>query len=252
VTTFTIARLSLVRPYPARQGQGLARPCPARGWEYAVPAHRLVTGVRAVHARGSRGVRCAIYALGLAILVGGGLAFVLPGHPPGAASRQLRSDDRASRDEVRLNPTATSTAAPTPTPSTAPPIPAASAPAVVTTAPKVKAAVPAPPVVAAGCSGYSGNRLVACNLLPSFGFATSEMTALDPMWDRESGWSISAANPSGAYGIPQALPGSKMATAGSDWRTNPATQVSWGLGYIKSRYGSPSAAWSYWQGHGWY
>jgi hypothetical protein len=106
--------------------------------------------------------------------------------------------------------------------------------------------------LAAGCSAYSGNRLVACNLLPSFGFSTGEMAALDPLWQHESGWSTSAANPSGAYGIPQALPGSKMATAGGDWQTNPATQISWGLSYIKSRYGSPSAAWSFWRSHNWY
>jgi len=78
------------------------------------------------------------------------------------------------------------------------------------------------------------------------------MAALGPMWQRESGWSTSAANASGAYGIPQALPGSKMATAGPDWQTDPATQISWGLSYIKGRYGSPSAAWSFWQSHGWY
>jgi len=107
-------------------------------------------------------------------------------------------------------------------------------------------------VPSAGCSGYRGNQLVACNLLPSFGFSTSEMWALVPMWDRESGWSTGAANPSGAYGIPQALPGSKMAAYGSDWQTNPATQIRWGLSYIKSRYGSPSAAWSFWQANGWY
>jgi hypothetical protein len=78
------------------------------------------------------------------------------------------------------------------------------------------------------------------------------MSALDPLWQHESGWSTTAANSSGAYGIPQALPGSKMVTAGGDWRTNVATQISWGLSYIKGRYGSPAAAWSYWQSHSWY
>jgi hypothetical protein len=57
---------------------------------------------------------------------------------------------------------------------------------------------------------------------------------------------------SGAYGIPQALPGSKMGTVASDWRTNPATQIKWGLGYIKSRYGSPTNAWNFWLSHNWY
>ncbi|MFC8230516.1 lytic transglycosylase domain-containing protein [Streptomyces sp. NPDC057287] len=72
--------------------------------------------------------------------------------------------------------------------------------------------------------------------------------------DRESGWNYQASNPSsGAYGIMQALPGSKMASAGADWQTNPATQIKWGLSYMNSdRYGSPCAAWSFWQANHWY
>ncbi|NUU23385.1 MAG: transglycosylase SLT domain-containing protein [Streptomycetaceae bacterium] len=70
---------------------------------------------------------------------------------------------------------------------------------------------------------------------------------------RESGWNPYAVNKSsGAYGLVQALPGSKMATAGADWRTNPATQIKWGLSYMNSRYGSPCGAWSFWQAHNWY
>ncbi|MCX4747015.1 lytic transglycosylase domain-containing protein [Kitasatospora sp. NBC_01287] len=69
---------------------------------------------------------------------------------------------------------------------------------------------------------------------------------------RESGWNYTAMNPSGAYGLVQALPGSKMASAGADWRTNPATQIKWGLGYMNDRYGSPCGAWSFWQAHSWY
>ncbi|MEO3973223.1 transglycosylase SLT domain-containing protein [Streptomyces sp. CAU 1734] len=69
----------------------------------------------------------------------------------------------------------------------------------------------------------------------------------------ESEWDVNAQNPSsGAYGLVQALPGSKMATAGHDWRTNPATQIEWGLDYMKDRYGSPCGAWSSWQVKGWY
>ncbi|WP_317452467.1 transglycosylase SLT domain-containing protein [Streptomyces sp. CBMA29] len=71
--------------------------------------------------------------------------------------------------------------------------------------------------------------------------------------ERESGWSVTAQNPSsGAYGLMQALPGSKMASAGPDWKTSAATQIRWGLGYMNSRYGSPCGAWSFWQAHGWY
>lgn len=83
----------------------------------------------------------------------------------------------------------------------------------------------------------------------------AEWQCLVTLWDHESGWNYQATNPSsGAYGIPQALPGSKMATAGQDWEKNAATQIKWGLNYIHERYGTPCAAWSFWQaqpGH-WY
>lgn len=70
---------------------------------------------------------------------------------------------------------------------------------------------------------------------------------------RESGWNVHAANPSsGAYGLPQALPGSKMASAGPDWRDNPATQLRWMRSYVDSVYGGACAAWSFWQGHSYY
>ncbi|GAA4231527.1 hypothetical protein GCM10022254_28930 [Actinomadura meridiana] len=73
------------------------------------------------------------------------------------------------------------------------------------------------------------------------------------LWNHESGWNERAENPgSGAYGIPQALPGSKMASSGSDWRTSSPTQIAWGLGYIKARYHDPCGAWSWWSSHHWY
>ncbi|MEU3233323.1 lytic transglycosylase domain-containing protein [Nocardiopsis alba] len=76
---------------------------------------------------------------------------------------------------------------------------------------------------------------------------------LEPLWEKESNWNASAQNPSsGAYGIPQSLPGSKMASHGSDWQTNPATQIAWGIDYIKGRYGTPCGAWSHSQSVGWY
>ncbi|MER6676049.1 transglycosylase SLT domain-containing protein [Streptomyces sp. NPDC000983] len=71
--------------------------------------------------------------------------------------------------------------------------------------------------------------------------------------EHESGWDVNATNASsGAYGLVQALPGSKMASAGSDWKTNPATQIEWGVDYMKDRYGSACDAWSFWQANGWY
>jgi hypothetical protein len=96
-------------------------------------------------------------------------------------------------------------------------------------------------------------QTIAEALLPSFGFDSSQMSCLVPLWMGESGWRWNAENASsGAYGIPQSLPGSKMATAGADWQTNPATQIKWGLGYIAERYGSPCGAWGFKQSHGWY
>ena len=93
----------------------------------------------------------------------------------------------------------------------------------------------------------------AYNMMASFGFdPKTQFGCLDNIWTRESGWRYNAENASGAYGIPQALPGSKMASAGADWQTNPATQIKWGLGYIKSVYGTPCVAWSFWQAHGYY
>ncbi|MFH9728372.1 peptidoglycan-binding protein [Streptomyces sp. NPDC017254] len=82
---------------------------------------------------------------------------------------------------------------------------------------------------------------------------SGQFGCLDNLWIRESTWKVYATNPSsGAYGIPQSLPGDKIAAAGPDWQTNPATQIEWGLDYIKSRYSTPCAAWSFWQSHNWY
>jgi hypothetical protein len=93
----------------------------------------------------------------------------------------------------------------------------------------------------------------AYNMMASFGFdPKTQFGCLDNIWTRESGWRYNAENASGAYGIPQALPGSKMASAGADWQTNPATQIRWGLGYIKSIYGTPCNAWAFWQANGYY
>ena len=93
---------------------------------------------------------------------------------------------------------------------------------------------------------------IARAMLGSFGWSSSQFGCLDPLWAHESGWSVTAENPSGAYGIPQALPGGKMASAGPDWQTDAATQIKWGLEYIKHTYGSPCAAWNHEQATGWY
>ena len=102
---------------------------------------------------------------------------------------------------------------------------------------------------------YSGEdpRSLAKPLVAAQGWSDSEYQCLVLLWNRESQWNPYAENSSsGAYGIPQALPGSKMASAGADWRTNPITQINWGIGYIKGRYGTPCSAWAHSNAVGWY
>ena len=113
----------------------------------------------------------------------------------------------------------------------------------------IPSAPPLPPAPSPGTA-----QLTAYNLLPSYGFnQTTQFTCLVYLWDAESGWQWDATEPtSGAYGIPQALPGSKMASAGPDWQTDPATQIKWGLGYITSVYGSPCGAWAHEEADHWY
>ena len=133
------------------------------------------------------------------------------------------------------------------------------APVVPAPKPKPTPAAPAPaarqqpaaPAVAAPAPSGSPQQ-IAMAMLASYGWSSSQFSCLQPLWQRESGWNVYAANPDGAYGIPQALPGSKMATAGPDWQTSAATQIRWGLSYIQSRYGSPCAAWAHSQATGWY
>ena len=98
----------------------------------------------------------------------------------------------------------------------------------------------------------TGARAIAAGLLAQYGMSAADFGCIDALWSGESGWNVHASNPSGAYGIPQALPGSKMSSAGPDWQNNAETQIKWGLNYIKQRYGSGCAAWSFKQGHGWY
>lgn len=97
------------------------------------------------------------------------------------------------------------------------------------------------------------NRALGYRLMLQFGVAADQWQYLDALWQRESGWNHLAENASsGAYGIPQSLPGSKMADVAPDWRTNAETQITWGLAYIAARYGSPQGAWQHSQRVGWY
>ncbi|WP_207207127.1 hypothetical protein [Agromyces binzhouensis] len=117
-----------------------------------------------------------------------------------------------------------------------------------------QAAAPAAPSYPTGPANPSGAQAIARDLMASmYGWGSDQFGCLVDLWNKESGWNVYAQNPSsGAYGIPQALPGSKMSTAGADWATNAATQITWGLGYIAGRYGSPCGAWSHSVSVGWY
>ncbi|GLW97642.1 lytic transglycosylase domain-containing protein [Microtetraspora sp. NBRC 16547] len=97
------------------------------------------------------------------------------------------------------------------------------------------------------------NKALGRQMAAARGWGDSEWGCLERLWDRESHWNERAMNRySGAYGIPQSLPGSKMASAGADWQTNAATQITWGLGYIAGRYKTPCGAWGHSQATGWY
>ncbi|WP_028800873.1 transglycosylase SLT domain-containing protein [Streptomyces sp. 142MFCol3.1] len=107
----------------------------------------------------------------------------------------------------------------------------------------------AAPAQAAAPTSASSARSIAHQMIPD----AAQFNAFSKIVEHESGWNAGATNASsGAYGLVQALPGSKMASAGADWKTNPKTQIKWGLDYMNSRYGSPVGAWSFWQANGWY
>lgn len=95
-------------------------------------------------------------------------------------------------------------------------------------------------------------QAIALELVTARGWGNDQYSCLVSLWNKESGWRVNAYNPSGAYGIPQALPGSKMASVGADWQTNPATQITWGLNYISGVYGTPCGAWGHSQAYNWY
>ncbi|MBB2911648.1 hypothetical protein FHS43_002921 [Streptosporangium becharense] len=107
--------------------------------------------------------------------------------------------------------------------------------------------------VAQAATAEAGSKAVARSMVSAHGWSTKQFGCLSRLWTKESNWNHRARNrSSGAYGIPQALPAGKMASAGRDWRTNPRTQIRWGLGYIKERYGSPCRAWAHSRSRGWY
>jgi uncharacterized protein YabE (DUF348 family) len=108
----------------------------------------------------------------------------------------------------------------------------------------------APSYSAPASSGSA--QQIAAGMVSARGWGGDQFSCLVSLWNKESGWRTNAYNPSGAYGIPQALPGSKMASAGGDWQTSASTQIAWGLGYIASVYGTPCSAWAHSQATNWY
>jgi len=105
---------------------------------------------------------------------------------------------------------------------------------------------------AAGVPDPGTAQAIALAMLTARGWGSDQYSCLVSLWNRESHWNVYASNASGAYGIPQAVPGSKMASAGPNWQSNPTTQITWGLGYITARYGTPCGAWAHSQSTGWY
>ena len=96
-------------------------------------------------------------------------------------------------------------------------------------------------------------QAIAYEMVLARGWDDGQYACLVSLWNRESHWNVYAKNKtSGAYGIPQALPGEKMASVAADWETNPATQITWGLGYIANRYENPCGAWTSSESRGWY
>lgn len=157
---------------------------------------------------------------------------------PGQALDEVSGEQAAFvRDTIVVH-----TPTPTPTPEPEPAAPAAAA------APAASIAIPA---VAAPDPGTA--QAIARDMVHARGWGDDQYSCLYNLWQKESNWNVYAQNASsGAYGIPQALPGSKMGTVGGDWQTNPVTQITWGLGYIGDRYGTPCGAWGHSQSVGWY
>lgn len=143
--------------------------------------------------------------------------------------------------------------APAPAPAPAPSNPPVAAPQPPAPAPVPAPQPPPPPPPAAPVNDPAGAQAYASSLMPGYGWSSGEFRCLVDLWNRESNWLTSAMNPySGAYGIPQSLPGDKMAASGSDWRTNYRTQIHWGLSYISWRYSTPCGAWAHSERVGWY
>ncbi|MFH5879926.1 hypothetical protein [Arthrobacter sp. NA-172] len=170
----------------------------------------------------------------------------------GAVAQQSAAPSAAATPSASASASATPSATPTPS-QTATPAPAAVAAQAAAPVAPVAPPAPAAPAAPVAVDDPSGAQAYAASILSSYGWGQGEMSALTTLWNKESDWRTTATNASsGAYGISQSLPAEKMASEGADWQTNYKTQIRWGLNYIKERYGSPSAAWSFHLSHNWY
>jgi hypothetical protein len=204
----------------------------------------------------------AVVAGVVAVFLGAGAATQAAGQAINAQdmsrTSESRTVDHSATPSATATPSASASASPKPSTASTPSQAAAPAPAAVApqaAAPAAPAAPPAPaaPVAPVAVDDPSGAQAYAASILPSYGWGQGEMSALITLWNKESDWRTTATNASsGAYGIGQSLPAEKMASEGADWQTNYQTQIRWGLNYIKERYGSPSAAWSFHLAHNWY
>jgi predicted lipid-binding transport protein (Tim44 family) len=204
----------------------------------------------------------AVVAGVVAVFLGAGAATQAAGQAINAQdmsrTSESRTVDHSATPSATATPSASASASPKPSAASTPSQAAAPAPAAVApqaAAPAAPAAPPAPaaPVAPVAVDDPSGAQAYAASILPSYGWGQGEMSALITLWNKESDWRTTATNASsGAYGIGQSLPAEKMASEGADWQTNYQTQIRWGLNYIKERYGSPSAAWSFHLAHNWY
>ncbi len=171
-----------------------------------------------------------------------------------AAEEQARRQAAAAANPGPLKPVPPNPAPPIP--GQANPVPAAPAAPAAPPAPAVPPGPPAvvvPSVPGGAVNDPAGAKSYASGRLGSFGWSQDQFLCLAQLWTKESNWLTTATNPSsGAYGIPQALPPGKYASAGSDWLTSYRTQIEWGLGYIRERYGSPCAAWNHSVAKNWY
>lgn len=155
-----------------------------------------------------------------------------------AAAAQAAANNAAANNAAANNPGTGSTGG-DPAPTT--PDPAPQPPVVV------------PPDTGGAVNDPAGAQSYAAGRLGSYGWGQDQFQCLQLLWTQESSWLTTATNPSsGAYGIAQALPAGKYASAGSDWLSNYRTQIEWGLGYIRDRYGSPCGAWGHEVSIGWY